>query len=91
MRASKLRRKNENPLLTDTSDEASAVYYQVLRNLGTARRARMSFQLSDNLRRIVKDGIRLRHPEYNRKMVKREMFRLMLGESLFKQVLDRLK
>ena len=91
MLANKLNRKNEKPLLTDTSGEATAVYYRVLRNLDLARRARISFQLSDNLRRIVEDGIRSRHPEYNRRMVKRELFRLMLGDTLFNQVSGRLK
>lgn len=86
-----MKRKDKKRTLTDTSSEAANVYYKVLRNLGPARRAKMSFQLSDNLRQIVLDGIRFRHPEYDRKMVKRELFRLMLGDALFKEVSDRLK
>ncbi len=89
MPANKLKRKSAN--LTDTTNEANAVYYGVLRKLGTKKRGEICFELSDNLRQIVEDGIRFRHPEYNHKMVKREMFRLMLGETLFEKVCDRLK
>ncbi len=88
---SNLKRKNNKAILTDTSGEAADVYYGVLRKLGPVRRAQMSFQLSDNLRRIVIDGIRYRHPEYNQKMVTRELFRLMFGDALFKEVWSRIK
>lgn len=78
--------KYEKPHLTDTSNEASIVYYKILRKLSTKRRGEICFELSNNLRQIVEDGISFRHPEYNRKMIKRELCHLMLGESLFRQV-----
>jgi len=83
--------KKNNKNLTDTSNEASAVYYNVLRKLGPKRRAEICFELSDNIRQMVEDGIRHRHPEYNHKMVKRELFRIMFGDSLFNQVFGQKK
>lgn len=70
----------------DTSPAALAEQVRVLRALGMEGRAKITFELSDNLRRIVADGVRDRHPHWDAAQVQRRVVRLMLGERLFAQV-----
>ncbi len=70
----------------DTTVEAAAKQFEILRRLGIEARAEMTFQLSDSLRRTVESGVRHRHPDYNEERVKREVVRLMIGERLFREV-----
>jgi hypothetical protein len=70
----------------DTTAEAQAVQIRGLRRLGIAGRAAMTFELSDNLRQIVRDGIRHRHPDWDETRVKHEAFRLVYGRRLYNEV-----
>ncbi len=45
----------------------------------------MTFELSDNLRQIVKDGVRHHHPDWDEKQVKQEVLRIVLGDRLYKE------
>jgi hypothetical protein len=47
----------------DTTADAARFQTAVLRRLGIEGRARMTFELSDNLRAVTEAGIRHRHPE----------------------------
>jgi hypothetical protein len=69
----------------DTTKDASARQLQILRDLGISGRAAMTFELSDNLRQIVKDGVRHRHPDWDETRVKQEVFRIVLGDRLFNE------
>ncbi len=75
--------------LDDTTPEALAVQSQVLRRIGPAGRLAMMFELSDNLRQIVKDGVRHHHPDWDDRTVEREVIRLMIGDDLFRQAYGR--
>jgi len=70
----------------DTTLEATRVQFAVLQRLGTAGRAGLTFALSDNLRHVVADGVRHRHPGYTDEQVHREVARLVLGDRLFLQL-----
>ena len=70
----------------DTSGAALAEQIRVLRALGIEGRAAMTFELSNNLRRIVADGVRDRHPEWGALQVERGVLRIMLGEQLYAEV-----
>ncbi len=72
-------------MLDDTSADALAVQFQVLRRLGPAGRLAMMFELSDNLRSLVEAGVRHRHPDWDDRTVEREAIRLMIGDDLFRQ------
>jgi hypothetical protein len=74
-----------NRMLDDTSAEALAVQFQVLRRIGPTGRLAMMFELSDNLRQIVKDGVRHHHPDWDERVIEREVIRLMIGDDLFRQ------
>jgi hypothetical protein len=46
----------------------------------------MTFELGDNLRRIVEDGVRHRHPDWDEQAVRLGAIRITLGKRLFEQV-----
>jgi len=75
--------KNLNLFPGDTTNEASYIKFSILRKIGIYERAVMAIQLSDDLRSTIKDGIRLRRPDYNDNDVELEAFRLAIGENLF--------
>ncbi len=72
-------------MLDDTTAEALAVQFQVLRRIGPAGRLAMLFELSDNLRSLVEAGVRHRHPDWDDRTVEREVIRLMIGDDLFRR------
>ncbi len=69
----------------DTTDDALREHIKGLRRLGISGRAAMTFELSDNLRQIVKDGVRYRHPDWDEAQVTREALRIVLGDHLFNE------
>jgi hypothetical protein len=70
----------------DTSLHSANVQDDVLRKMDIRQRAEMTFELSDNVRRLAEAGVRSRHPEYDDKMVGIAVTKLMIGDSLFKEV-----
>ena len=70
----------------DTSLHSANVQDDVLRKMDIRQRAEMTFELSDNVRRLAEAGVRNRHPEYDDKMVGIAVTKLMIGDSLFKEV-----
>jgi hypothetical protein len=75
-----------DPILRDTSLEATRVYYESLRRMGPARRLKAAFQLSDRMRAVVEAGVRRRHPDYDEERVRLAAIRLRLGDALFREV-----
>jgi len=69
----------------DTTRDAFLRQLEVLRRIGIEGRAAMTFELSDNLRQIVKDGVRLHHPDWDEAQVKQEVFRIVLGDRLYNE------
>jgi hypothetical protein len=67
----------------DTTHDALLRQLQVLREMGISGRAAMTFELSDNLRQLVRDGVRHRHPDWDETRVEREVFHIVLGDRLF--------
>jgi len=72
-------------MLDDTTPEALAVQFRILRRMGPAGRAAMVFDLCDNLRTLVGAGVRHRHPQWDDRAVEREVIRLMIGDELFRK------
>ena len=75
-----------NTIPADTTIEAVRKQNEILRRLGPEKRLKMAFELSDNLRSIVEAGVRERNPDYDEETIRQEVLRLMIGDSLFKQV-----
>ncbi len=73
----------------DTTIEAAKKQFEILRRLGPERRLEMAFELSDNLRSLVEEGVRLRCPDYDEDRVQKEVIRLMIGDALFEEAFGR--
>jgi len=71
---------------SDTTIEAARKQFEILRRLGPEVRLKMAFELSDNLRSLVEAGVRLRHGDFDEQRVQQEVLRLMVGETLFRQI-----
>jgi hypothetical protein len=69
----------------DTTPEATAKEFEILRRVGPAGRLSMAFELSDNLRSLVQAGVQYRHPQWGDRKVEREVIRLMIGDDLFRK------
>ena len=77
---------NYSALPRDTTREAFWVQIDALRRLGVEGRAKLTFELCDNLRRILADGVRSRHPDYDENQVRLAVIRLRLGDTLYRKV-----
>jgi len=66
----------------DTTPQARAAQYKALASLRMEERARMAFEMSDNMRDIAIAGIRASHPDFNERQVLRELIRRMHGITL---------
>ena len=73
-------------IASDTSIAAAAQQYKILQGLDINARAKMTFDLSNNVRKTVETGVLHRHPEYNEDQVRRTVLRLMIGRQLFRKV-----
>lgn len=63
----------------DTTPEALAVEYNVLLSLSMQNKAKMTFELSDNIRDITAAGIRAANPKYTDRQLRRELIIRMHG------------
>ena len=75
-----------NIIPADTSIEAAVKQIEVLQRMDISARAEMTFELSDNLRQIVEDGVRLRLGDCDEQKIKLAVFRITYGKSLFQEV-----
>jgi hypothetical protein len=75
-----------NVIPSDTTVDAVRKQFEILRRLDSQTRAKMTFELSNNLRSIVEAGVRGRHPDWDKEIVRRRVVRLMIGERLFREV-----
>jgi len=78
-----------NLIPNDTTVDALRKQFEILERIGIEGRAEMTFQLSDNLRQIIEEGVRLRHPEYNNRQVRREVLRITLGDELYRKAYEK--
>jgi len=70
---------------TDTSNEAAEVQLAVYRRMSPEARLRAGLELTTMSRRLLADGIRRRHPEYDDHSVHLSFLRLWLGPDLFRE------
>ncbi len=77
---------NDSAIPRDTTPEAFWVQIHALRQMGFDGRAKLTFRLCDNLRRMLADGVRHRHPEYSGDQIRLAVIRLRLGNALFRKV-----
>lgn len=71
---------------TDTSLEAHARQVAVYRAMSPDQRVSMAVAMSEDVHTIAAEGVRARHPGYDDDQVRWAVFRLRLGDELFRQV-----
>jgi hypothetical protein len=70
----------------DTTPEAMAKEFEILRRISPADKLAMVFELSDNLRELVRAGVRYRNPDWDEARVNTEVARIWLGDGLYNEV-----
>jgi hypothetical protein len=59
---------------------------RVYRQMSPERRAEIALELSEDVRRITRDGIRQRHPEYSDEEVRHALVALIYGKELARKI-----
>jgi hypothetical protein len=67
----------------DTTRQAEQVQLEIFRAMGPEKRLRAGIALSQLCRKLLLEGVRMRHPEYDERQSKLAVIRLMLPEDLF--------
>ena len=67
----------------DTLPEAEKVQIDLFRGMDPAERLQRGIELSGTCRRLMREGVRSRHPEYDDRQLKLAVIRLTLTEELF--------
>lgn len=70
----------------DTSPEAHRLQIEAYRRMTPARKVELVVQMSEEVWDLAADGIRMRHPDYDPQQVSRALWRLRLGDELFRLV-----
>jgi hypothetical protein len=73
-------------IAADTSEEAARVQLAVFRRMRPEERLELAFQMTNELRGRLAEGVRQRHPEYSEDQVRLAVIRLTLGDDLFRTV-----
>ena len=69
----------------DTSEQAASVQIEVYRRMGPAARLRVALELTEMSRRLLMDGIRKRHPQYDDEQVRLAATRVWLGPENYRR------
>lgn len=68
----------------DTTPTAHQAQILVYRRMGSEGRLQRAMTMCDEARQVAQAGIRARHPDYNEEAVKWALYRLVLGDTLFR-------
>lgn len=69
----------------DTTPGAAAVQTAIYRRMSPAQRCELAARMSASAREITLAGIRARHPSYDDQAARFALFRLLLGDVLFRR------
>lgn len=72
--------------MSDTTPDAARVQLEVYRRMSGAQRLAIAIQLSADTRSLTLAGIRHRHPDYDEATARLALFRVLLGDELFRRV-----
>jgi hypothetical protein len=72
-------------MATDTTPDAAAVQQALYRAMTGEQRVAIALKMSIMARQITLDGIRFRHPEYSDEQAKFALFRILVGDVLFRK------
>jgi len=67
----------------DTSPEAEEIQLEIFRQMTPEQRLAAGMALSQTCRKLMEEGVRIRHPEYDEWQIKMAVIRLILPGDLF--------
>ena len=67
----------------DTSSDAEKLQIEIFRRMGPEKRLQSASLLSETCRSLLAEGIRKRHPNYNKEQIRLAVIRCLLPEDLF--------
>ena len=70
----------------DTTIKAKRVQIDIFRKMSPEKRLENAVSLAQSARKLIAEGVRVRHPEYSEQEVRLASIRLMLGEAHFSRV-----
>lgn len=73
----------------DTTPTAYRTQLEIYRQMSASERLALGLRLSADLQRVVADGVRFRHPEYDTRMLEYSVRRLRLGTRSFGEAYPR--
>jgi hypothetical protein len=71
--------------MRDTTPDAAAVQTAIYRRMTTDQRTRAAAEMSAMARAITLENIRARHPEYDVHQAQMALYRLLVGDDLFRR------
>lgn len=69
----------------DTTPDAAAVQTAIYRRMTSDQRTQLGAEMSAMARAIARENIQRRHPEYGAHQVRMALYRLLLGDELFRR------
>jgi hypothetical protein len=66
-------------MLSDTDPKMAAMQREIFRRMTKEQRAQMAIEMSESMRNVALDGIRLRQRDLTAEEQKRELLRVMYG------------
>ena len=70
----------------DTSPEAYRVQVNIFRKMSPEERLQRGIELAQMCRKLMAEGVRMRHPDYGEEEIHHAVIRLQLGDELFEKV-----
>lgn len=67
----------------DTTTQSQERQDALFRAMAPEQRVAMAVEMSETIRQVARDGIRMRHPSYTDEEVRLTSIRLVLGDDLF--------
>jgi hypothetical protein len=69
----------------DTTPDAAAIQTEIYRRMTPDQRCRMATEMSVMARTIALESIQDRHPEYDEHQARMALYRLLVGDHLFRR------
>jgi len=77
------------PVLRDTTPDAADVQVELYRRMTPGRRGELAAEMSEMARTVALENIRRRHPEYDDHQARMALFRMLVGDELFRSTWPR--
>jgi hypothetical protein len=69
----------------DTTPDAARVRAALYRSMTSDRRSELAAEMSVAMRGIALDNIKIRHPDYDAHQAQMALYRLLVGDDLFRR------